>query len=125
MSYCCQHIVKIVKEKEANLVDYAEFQMNLSKVNSFFSGNNFSFVVSHGYLLDRNWNYGFGSDWDSFENDMRKVSELMKDIDIKCAYVGEAKNDTKYLHYRNGEVLESKKLTKKDLEWFNSVYCAR
>ena len=134
MSYCTKHIIKIVKDTEPTLSDYAKFQELLAEVDSDFPKDNFVFVVRNGYLLDINWNYGCGRDWCDFEEDMLAVSKLMPDVDLKCAFIGEEScaypdnikdGDAKILHYKNGEVIEDKPLEKKHLDWFMSVYRGR
>ena len=65
---------------------------------------------------------------------MLEVSKLMPDVSIKCAFIGEETwaypdkendGDAKFLHYKNGEVIENKRFEMKYLEWFKSIYCRR
>ena len=135
MSYCTKHIIKIIKpDGEPTLSDYAVFQECLGKIDNYFPSDNMSFIIRDGYLIDCNWNYGFGCDWCGFEKDMLEVSKLMPDVSIKCAFIGEETwaypdkekdGDAKFLHYKNGEVIENKRFEMKYLEWFKSIYCKR
>lgn len=135
MSYCTKHIIKIIKpDGEPTLTDYAKFQECLGKVDNYFPSDNMTFIVNNGYLTDRNWNYGCGCDWCGFEKDMLEISKLMPDVSIKCAFIGEESwahpdkendDDAKFLHYKNGEVIENKGFEMKHLEWFKSIYCKR
>ena len=124
MSYCTQHVIQMVSDKQPSAVDYLKLCTDLGKVNSDFYGHYDPFIFKEGdnCLVDINWNYGFGRDWPEFKEDMINLSEKAK-VELKCAWQGEEDNDHGFLRVKDGEVLEEKKLVRNNRKWFNKVYC--
>ena len=124
MSYCTQHIIHIVSEKKLKLSDYVKLNEVLAKkVNDDFDENTFDFVFnSQGpCIIDINWNFGYGMDWPDFKENMIKLSKVAKK-ELKCAWIAEVKSDNGFLHVKNGEIIENKKLSEGNKVWFNQMY---
>lgn len=124
MSYCTKHIIQIVSKKKLRLSDYVRLNEILAeKVNDDFNVNkfNFNFNQNSQCITDNIWNYGFGMDWPNFKENMIKLSKVGKK-EIKCAWIAEDENDNGFLHVKNGEVIEDRKLSKNDKVLFKQVY---